>query len=149
MVNIDKFRYESRTFTLGDYITTEVIDYRYRLINIKDRSWDLKRQSELIQSIVLRLSIGEFWFYNWSDKYLICIDGNKRLETLYSYMRGDFSLDHLILTPEVNGLKFNELSKGYQRRIEESTIQVNYIDTGTDKCDKDELIRILRILRCQ
>lgn len=144
MVNINNFRCESRTFTLQDYITTEVIDYRYRLVNIKDNSWDLKRQSELIQSILLRLSIGEFWFYNWRDKYLICIDGNKRLETLYSYIRDGFSLDGLTLTEKANGLKFNELALVYRRRIVESTMQVNYIDVGADKNDRDELIRILR-----
>lgn len=144
MVDFNNFRCDSRTFILGDYITTEVIDYRYRLVNIKDKSWDLKRQSELIQSILLRLSIGEFWFYHSNDKYLICIDGNKRLETLYSYMRGDFCLDHLVLIPEINGLKFSELSMNYQRRIKQSTIQVNYIHTVTDKEHKNELVKILR-----
>lgn len=143
-INFYNFRCESKSLVLCNYITTELKHNSPKLFYTKDISWSLEKQSELIQSIILRLSIGEFWFYAYRDDYLICIDGNKRLETLYSYLRNDFYLDHLTLKSSLNGLKFNELSINYQRRIKQSTMQVNYMDLGTDIKYRNEVIRILK-----
>ena len=54
--------------------------------------WDIKRQSALIESLLLRIPIPAFYLDEDSDGNKNVIDGMQRLSAIHSYLNNEFSL---------------------------------------------------------
>lgn len=94
--------------------------------------WTNEKKSSLIESIISNtISIGEFWIDRKDYDSQIVVDGNKRLLVIKSYINNEFELSGLSWLAHLNNLKFSEIRRPIQRKIEECTVMVNYIEAGT------------------
>lgn len=144
MFDANKFRCETRNYLVKDYLCNNLNSNFKTLIFSSNSSWFTNRKSLVIESILLRISIGEFWFYEDVNNNLVCIDGEKRLEAVQCFMQEGFSLKDLTLRSDLNNLTFSTLSRAYQRRIEETCLSINYITSGTSEEYREQLITRLR-----
>ena len=51
-----------------------------------------KRKSRLIESLMLRIPIPAFYFFEKNDGSFLVIDGQQRLKTIFDFLDGKFSL---------------------------------------------------------
>jgi len=72
----------------------------YALPTQRNFVWDLKRQSELIQSLITNYPIGDLCvhFNNGNDEYM---DGQQRARTVDRYVNNDFSLSEVLEDVEI------------------------------------------------
>ncbi len=99
------------------------------------RVWkDNKKKSLLIESLMLRIPIPAFYFYeNENGKYQV-IDGQQRLTTIREFVNGEFRLTGLeYLGKEYNKEKFKDLDTKYVQRIYRTQIAVNILDARSPK----------------
>ncbi len=124
----------SRSLTL-DLIIKRI---RYGEIDLKP---DFQRQpdiwtdgakSRLIESILIRIPLPAFYIDATNDEEWIIVDGLQRLSTLRSFVIDQsLQLIHLEYLKDLEGKKYNELSRVHQRRIEETSITIYLIQEGT------------------
>lgn len=100
--------------------------------------WDYGRKSRLIESIILGLSIPAFYFdatnnEGTKDDWQV-IDGLQRISAAKEFIIEEkFTLVELDYLPHLEGKKFSELERMYQRKIEEFEIIAYILDRGTPK----------------
>lgn len=96
----------------------------------RNRIWnERRRKSLLIESLMLRIPIPAFYFYENEDSMLIVIDGLQRLGTINDFINDKFKLFGLeYLEIECTGKKFSELDFMYQSRIYRTQLAVNTLD---------------------
>lgn len=84
--------------------------------------WDLTKQSQLIESILIRIPLPAFYLDATDQVSWNVVDGLQRLTTLYRYCRKQgFALSNLQFLTELNNLKFDQLPKQYKVLIEDET----------------------------
>jgi Protein of unknown function DUF262 len=98
-------------------------------------SWDLRRKSLLIESLLIKLPLPIFYL-DGSQEIWQVIDGLQRLTTLYQYISPKsekrFQLKQLeYLKEEYGGFSFDELPLSMRRRILDSTIEAFVLNPGT------------------
>lgn len=101
----------------------------------RNRVWkDNKRKSLLIESLMLRIPIPAFYFYENEDGKYQVIDGQQRLTTIKEFVNGEFKLSGLeYLGKDYNKKAFKELDSKYQQRIYRTQIAVNILDARSPK----------------
>lgn len=101
----------------------------------RKRVWrDNKRKSLLIESLMLRIPIPAFYFYENEDGKYQVIDGQQRLTTIKEFVNGEFRLNGLeYLGKENNKRKFKDLDTKYIQRIYRTQIAVNILDARSPK----------------
>lgn len=99
------------------------------------RVWkDNKRKSLLIESLMLRIPIPAFYFYENEDGVYQVIDGQQRLTTIKEFVDGKFYLNGLeYLGKEYNKKRFMDLDTKYVQRIYRTQIAVNIMDARSPK----------------
>ncbi|WEI17849.1 DUF262 domain-containing protein [Acinetobacter proteolyticus] len=114
---------------------------RYKEIEIqpeyqrKDRIWDDKRKSRLIESILMGLPLPIFYFgERIKNDHWIVIDGLQRLTTIQDFMKGDFPLklddDSPLL--HLNGKTYRNFDRKEARAIREYEITAYVIDVNEE-----------------
>jgi len=92
--------------------------------------WNVQKQSLLIESMLLRIPIPSFYFYEDEDEHKNVIDGLQRLSAIFRYVNGEFALSGLqYLEDKCNGKKFKDLEQKYMARIEDTQLSVNILDS--------------------
>lgn len=93
----------------------------------REEVWNLQRKIELVESVLMGLPLPVFYFNQ--DKYgrLIVVDGRQRLTALFEYMDDKFSLNKLKILPQMDGLKFSDLTPIMASRIEDYQLQAHVI----------------------
>lgn len=140
----DKIRIEQRMVSLK--YMKELIDMD--LLNLapdfqRNYVWsEPKRKSLLIESLILRIPIPAFYFYEDEDSILHVIDGLQRLTTINDYLNSEFKLKHLqYLHESCNNKTFKELDNKQRQRIFMTQFSVNIIDARTPSQVKYDLFR--------
>lgn len=100
----------------------------------KDRIWDDKKKSKLIESILMGLPLPIFYFGERKNDNWVVIDGLQRLTTVQDFMMGEFQLkldkDSPVL--EANGKFFTDFDRKFTRAINEFEITAYVIDMEED-----------------
>jgi len=101
----------------------------------RNRVWkENKRKSLLIESLMLRIPIPAFYFYENEDGTYQVIDGQQRLSTIKEFVKGEFKLSGLeYLSEKYNKKTFEELDIKYKQRIYRTQIAVNILDARSPK----------------
>lgn len=96
----------------------------------RNRVWrDNKKKSLLIESLMLRIPIPAFYFYENEDSKFQVIDGQQRLATIYEFVNNEFCLTGLeYLKDTCNRKYFKDIDIKYQQRIYRTQIAVNILD---------------------
>lgn len=99
------------------------------------RVWrDNKKKSLLIESLMLRIPIPAFYFYENEDGKYQVIDGQQRLTIIREFVNGEFRLTGLeYLGKDYNKRKFKDLDTKYVQRIYRTQIAVNILDARSPK----------------
>lgn len=94
--------------------------------------WSKRQKSQLLESIFLRIPLPAFYFdATDEDKWLI-IDGLQRVTTLKEFaVDKSLKLQELEFFPELNGCNYNKLPRTFQRRIDETVINVYLVNPPT------------------
>ncbi|WP_139025376.1 DUF262 domain-containing protein [Acetonema longum] len=140
----DKIRIEQRMLSLK-YIK-ELLDVHKLELSPgfqRNRVWkDNRQKSLLIESLMLRIPIPAFYFYEDENSNLYVIDGLQRLSTIQDYLDNKFRLTGLqYLGEAVNKKMFSELSDKYVSRIYQTQLNVNIIDARTPSQVKYDIFR--------
>lgn len=93
--------------------------------------WDSRRQSRLIESLMLRIPIPVFYVAADQDEKWSVVDGVQRISTLNRFINGHFQLQNLEYLTSVENKTFEELPRPIQRRINETQLVVHVIEPGT------------------
>lgn len=88
--------------------------------------WDEKKQSRLIESILIRIPLPAFYIDATDQVSWNVVDGLQRLTTMYRYCRGKengnaFALSGLQFLTELEGKRFEDLPPQYKILIEDDT----------------------------
>lgn len=89
--------------------------------------WDDKKQSRLIESILMRIPLPVFYVAEDDKGRLIVVDGRQRLTTLKRFLDGDLKLS-LEDRQELHGKRFNDLEVRLQNRVEDCQLHFYIID---------------------
>lgn len=140
----EKIRIEQRMLSLK--YMKELIDLDLLNLNPdfqRNKVWkEIKRKSLLIESLMLRIPIPAFYFYEDEESVLHVIDGLQRLSTINEFLNGKFKLKGLQYLQETcDGKKFQDLDAKYVSRIYMTQLAVNVIDARTPSQVKYDLFR--------
>lgn len=111
---------------------------RYKEINLdpdfqrRGGLWSVEQQSQLIESLMLRIPLPTFYFDASKEDEWVVIDGLQRLTAFKNFMIDkSFKLRGLEYLVEFEGYAFDELPRQYYRRIKETQITVYTVEKGT------------------
>lgn len=103
--------------------------------------WDDVRQSQLIESLMLRIPIPTFYFDASDEEKWLVIDGLQRLTAFWNYLVGEEDADSSVRKKrkfvglqylrEFENKTFDELPRQYVRRIKEAPIISFCVENGT------------------
>jgi hypothetical protein len=94
--------------------------------------WDDKAQSLLIESILIRIPLPAFYMDATNEDQWLVIDGLQRLSTLKRFILDlKLRLNKLEFLTSLNGKTYEELPRNYQRRIDETILNIYLIEKGT------------------
>lgn len=99
--------------------------------------WDKKKQSRLIESLLIRIPLPIFYFDMPNDDDLIVVDGLQRLCAIRNFMAYKaedercLKLEGLEYLRELTGKSYYDLPGNLQRRLREQVIQTYLIKEGT------------------
>ena len=94
--------------------------------------WNNDTQSRLIESILIRIPLPAFYVDATSDSFWIVVDGLQRLTTLKRFIVDeDLVLRGLEFLRHLEGKRYSELPRNFQRRIDETQVTIFSIQAGT------------------
>lgn len=138
--NPESIRVATKSFSLRnmlDSIDEDSLDLAPDFQRLK--VWKPVQKAQLIESILLQIPLPAFYFAEDTDGTLRVVDGVQRLTTIYDFVRGgadgrsNFSLAGLEYIADVEGLRFEDLPRLWQRRIYNTQITANVIDPTTPR----------------
>lgn len=105
-------------------------------LQFRNKRWSLETQSQLIESLLLKITLPAFYFVASENNNWVVIDGLQRLFTFQNFLLGTGTqhekkrFEGLQYFKHFNGLTFDELPKQYIRRIKETTLIAFSLEKG-------------------
>lgn len=97
-----------------------------------DDLWNDEKQSRLIESILIKFPLPAFYFDGTDDEKWLVVDGLQRLSSLRNFIiKRSLRLTGLEFLKELEGKKYNELSRALKRIIDQTQIVAYIINPGT------------------
>ena len=93
--------------------------------------WNAKIKSRLIESLLLNIPISPFYV---AEDYLVnwaVVDGIHRMTAIYEFIKNRFELYELEYLTSCEKKSYRNLSRAYQRRIEETELVIYVVDAST------------------
>jgi len=98
----------------------------------KANLWDDDSKSLLIESIIIRIPLPAFYVDATNEDQWLVVDGLQRLTALKQFVKDKkLVLSKLDYLKELEGKTYDQISRKYQRRIEETQVTVYQIEKGT------------------
>ena len=85
--------------------------------------WDEKRQSKLIESILIGLPIPYIFTADRGERFEI-VDGSQRIRSLSAFLRNELVLQGLEKLDKLNGFRYNDLPLSRQKRFNRKTLRL-------------------------
>lgn len=89
----------------------------------REFTWEDKRQSRFIESVIMGLPIPFLFFWEMEDGRLEIVDGSQRLRTIEAFVLGDFRLGDLESLPKISNFRFGDLPESRRRKIKNRSIR--------------------------
>lgn len=124
MIDPDEIRITTLTFSVHRLIEVAPPTVVYNKRSIKQRS-------QLIESMLLRIPIGDIWLHEQLSGQYEIVDGEWRLSTIQDFMDGKFALCGLNVLTDMNGKLCGELPWRCQSRLLHTPIQCHAIHSST------------------
>jgi len=109
--------------------------------------WDKKRQSKLIESVLLGLPLPSIYLSQYSDGRLTIVDGLQRITTISRFMKDELRLCDMEYFENCNGKTYSELKKVLPllqyRRFRQTQLTCYVIDYRSPNALKFDLFRRL------
>ncbi|CRM05830.1 hypothetical protein [Pseudomonas sp. 24 E 1] len=111
----------------------------------RDFTWDERRSSKLIESILLGLPIPFIFVAENRDGAWEIVDGSQRIRAIYHFTENKLMLSGLESLSQANGLTFEKLEKGRQGKFLDTALRLIILsEETTDDVKKDMFERINR-----
>ena len=94
----------------------------------RDFIWDERKQSKLIESVLMRIPLPVFYIAENDEGKLVVVDGLQRLSTFQNFATDGLRL-RLQDRPELDGKQFSDLDHRLQNRIEDCNLTLYVIDS--------------------
>ncbi|MDR6560794.1 MULTISPECIES: DUF262 domain-containing protein [unclassified Arcicella] len=102
---------------------------------------EVKKQSRLIESLLLRIPLPVFYLSEDGDSSLQVVDGLQRLTTIHKFYKNELTLKGLEYLEDCEGKTFETLATKYQNRIEDAQLSFNVIAPTTPVSVKFEIFK--------
>lgn len=119
-------RVSNRDIQVADLLGRTSITATLRNLDVPDPA----RGSGLIESIIFQVPIAQLTLRYLPGGETVLLDGDWRVSTLKSFVDGAFALEGMDYFPQLNGLRFSEISLMLRRRILEAYIRCIILDIG-------------------
>ncbi|MDO4707002.1 MAG: DUF262 domain-containing protein [Porphyromonadaceae bacterium] len=111
----------------------------------RDFTWDEKRQSKFIESIILGLPVPLIFVAENKDSVWEIVDGSQRIRTIYHFVRGELKLQGLQKIDTLNGFFFGDLDKTRQGKLLSTPLRMIVLsEDADDEVKRDMFERINR-----
>jgi hypothetical protein len=112
---------------------------------IKKKSWNVKKQSLFIESIIMNIPYPPLVMIEINNRYEI-IDGFQRIKAIDDFSQNRFQLAHLELCEELNGRTYQTLPSVVKNRLDFRGLYVCIvIETGFYDVSQEEAKHILNV----
>jgi hypothetical protein len=133
-------RIESRFISIAELLRTAR--------NPGSEGWSREAKSRFIESIAIRVPIGQFWLYS-SDNLLEIFDGRKRWGAIEEFVSNQFALTGLEFDfPLSDKQRWEDLKPKIRRRILETEVPVHLLQIPGDGKPTPECLAIARRIQC-
>ena len=134
MYNPYHFNFSTRSWDVSDLV---------KHLPVLPLTWDITTSSRFIESLLIRMPPDRVWVGRVGGGYEL-IDGRGRLAVLQNYLNDVFHLEGLEYLIDLEGLRFSQLQRNWQRRLEETSLEVVIIDSGTPTAIRESLAARVR-----
>lgn len=93
--------------------------------------WSEEKQSQLIESLMLKIPLPAFYFDASREDQWVVIDGLQRLTAFKNYLVGQSCFTGMQYLTDFNGKTFKDLPRQYIRRVKEASIVAYTVIKGT------------------
>jgi hypothetical protein len=107
----------------------------------REHTWDEKRKSKFIESVLIGLPIPFMFLAEVEDEEgrLEIVDGSQRIRTLTEFVHGKLVLNNLEKLPLLNGFTFDQLPLARQRKFNRTTIRIIALSDEADEETRRDL----------
>jgi len=111
----------------------------------RDFTWDEKRQSKLIESIILGLPIPFIFVAENKNSSWEIVDGSQRIRTIHNFLNNNLILQDLESLNTLNGYRYLNLDESRKGKILNTALRIIVLsEETTDDVKKDMFERINR-----
>jgi hypothetical protein len=107
----------------------------------REHTWDEKRKSKFIESVLIGLPIPFLFLAEVEDEEgrLEIVDGSQRIRTLTEFVSGKLVLNELEKLPMLNGFTYDQLPLARQRKFNRTTIRIIALSDEADEETRRDL----------
>lgn len=126
---LDDIMVRAETRTVGD-VVKRIERGRYAVAPDfqRDFVWDVKKQSKLIESCIMRIPLPVLYVAEGPDGRIVVVDGLQRLTTFVRFLSDELTLTGLGDDHPLKGQRFSQLPVDLQERVEDTQLTLYILD---------------------